>query len=114
MTFGNEGAFQTTLVEAYQLSNFTKKDYEIKQEYETNFKKADIVFRPYNNGLPAIIFELKYNKSTNEAMKQIEDKGYVQGLKDKYKKILYVGINYNSETDNVDDRFSVIIEDYKG
>ena len=111
-TFENEKDIQTILIEAYKLSNFKRRNYEIIQEYTPNIQKSDFIFKPKNNDFPTIIFELNHNKSINETMKQIENKGYVQGLKDKYKKILYVLINYNSEIDNVDDRFECIIEYY--
>jgi len=57
-----------------------------------------LVFRPRkNNNNPALIVELKYDKSAEGALKQIKEKQYTDCLKDYSGKILLVGINYDKD-----------------
>ena len=44
-----------------------------------------------------MIVELKYDKTANIAIKQIEDRKYIKGLKDYHGDVLLVGINYNKD-----------------
>ena len=44
------------------------------------------------------IVELKYGKSAGEALRQIRERRYVEGLKGYEGKILLVGVNYGRET----------------
>ena len=62
---------------------------------------ADLVFVPgRKTDSPAMIVELKYEKSVETAMKQIKEKRYMDCLKDYRGEILLVGVEYdkNSET----------------
>ena len=60
---------------------------------------ADIVFVPaVPLRLPAIVVELKWNKSSGGAIAQIKEKNYAANLKQYRGNILLVGINYNSKT----------------
>lgn len=47
---------------------------------------------------PALVVELKWNKSAVGAIEQIKTKGYVKGLEEYYGKLLMVGINYEKKT----------------
>ena len=62
---------------------------------------ADFVFMPkpeYRNGYPALVVELKWDKSAMGAIEQIKEKKYCKSL-DEYKgNILLVGINYSRKT----------------
>ena len=59
---------------------------------------ADIVFIPKKEvNKSAVIVELKYDKSTYEAIKQIYDRKYAEKLVDYTGKALLVGINYDSK-----------------
>ena len=47
---------------------------------------------------PAIVIELKYNKSAEGAIKQIKEKQYVDALRGYAGNIVLVGINYDKRT----------------
>lgn len=60
---------------------------------------ADVVFIPkrlYN--LPAMVVELKWNKTSGGAIGQIKEKGYQEAIKDYDGEVLLVGINYDEKT----------------
>ena len=60
---------------------------------------ADVVFLPTApSGLPAMVVELKWNKSSGGAITQIKEKNYAASLKPYQGNLLLVGINYNSKT----------------
>ena len=70
---------------------------------------ADFVFLPRANAgnRPAMIVELKHNKTADAAITQIKEKRY-QGALSVYKgKILLVGINYDTEKHH-----TCVIEEY--
>ena len=60
---------------------------------------ADFVFIPRANAgfRPAMVVELKYNKSADTAIKQIKDNRYHGALSGYSDKILLVGISYDAE-----------------
>lgn len=60
---------------------------------------ADVVYLP-NPGerLPALLIELKWNKSEDEAVKQIKDKAYSTVLENYTGNIICVGITYDEKT----------------
>lgn len=47
---------------------------------------------------PAVIMELKWNKSAKGAISQIKEKQYVDALKEYQGNLLLVGINYEKDT----------------
>ena len=49
---------------------------------------------------PAVVIELKWNKSASGALAQIKEKHYGNALKDYQGNILLVGINYDKATKN--------------
>ena len=69
------------------------------------------MFTPKKKGYPAIILELKYNKTAQEAIDQIKRKNYVDRVRN-FKEILYVGINYSIDADE-HKHHDCIIEKYK-
>lgn len=59
---------------------------------------ADMVFIPRSNvNKPAIVVELKWNKTASSAIAQIKKKEYVQGLKGYSGTVILVGINYTDK-----------------
>lgn len=60
---------------------------------------ADIVLLP-NNGIerPAMMLELKWDKSANTAIRQIYEKRYAGALKDFVDEIILMGISYDKKT----------------
>ena len=59
---------------------------------------ADVAFIPYVPNVPALIVELKRNKSAETALKQIEEKRYFDCFEKYQGDLLFVGINYDAET----------------
>lgn len=78
-----------------------RKDYLLVREFPTGKGFADIVFLPlpYANK-PAIVVELKYNKTATAAIQQIKDRKYTQSLENYVGEILLVGINYDRGNKN--------------
>ena len=60
---------------------------------------ADIVYIPTTlSRLPAMVIELKWNKTSGGAISQIKEKEYTAALKPYAGNLLLVGINYNDKT----------------
>jgi len=69
------------------------------EELPTGHGIADVVFVPKRRSvLPAMIVELKWNKSAEGAIKQIKDKNYPKALNQFGGELLLVGINYDEAT----------------
>lgn len=78
-----------------------RKDYRLIREFPTGRGFADIVFLPLPSvGKPALVVELKYDKSADAAIQQIKDRKYTQALEGYTGEILLVGINYDRESKN--------------
>lgn len=84
-------------------------EYTKIREFPTGKGFADIVYIPrkYSNK-PAMIIELKYDKSVTGARAQIKEKRYVESLKEYQGNMLLVGINYNRDNK----KHTCIIEKY--
>ena len=62
---------------------------------------ADFVFIPkpeFQNYYPALVVELKWDKSAEGAIQQIKKKEYCRSLEEYQGNLLLVGINYNKKT----------------
>ena len=69
------------------------------EELPTGHGIADVVFLPKKyTRLPAIIVELKWDKTAEGAISQIKEKNYPKVLKQFGGRILLVGINYDVKT----------------
>jgi hypothetical protein len=76
-----------------------KAYYNIYRELPAGNGFADIVFIPKKHiDKPAIVVELKYGKSAEEAINQIKHRQYAGALADYKGNVLLVGINYDKET----------------
>lgn len=53
-----------------------------------------------HTGKPALVVELKYDRSVSSAIRQIRDRHYTQVLEGYTSEILLVGITYNKEAAN--------------
>lgn len=74
-------------------------EYTKIRELPTGKGFADIVYLPKKHSdKPAMIVELKYDKSAEGAIAQIKEKKYVESLKEYQGNLLLVGINYDKET----------------
>lgn len=93
--YNNENALLSTLQQGYIMA---ENDYEVLKELPAGKGRADLVYKPFPYcSKPALVVELKWNKTTDSAIKQIKERKYVECLKDNYHgKVLLVGINYNS------------------
>lgn len=74
-------------------------EYTLIRELPTGKGYADIVFLPRRHSdKPAMIVELKYQKSAEGAIHQIKEKRYLKGLEEYKGNLLLVGINYDKKT----------------
>ena len=108
LKYNDENSLSCVLTMAY----FTASAYyNIVRELPAGKGFADLVFIPRANagGRPAMVIELKYNKSADSAIKQIKDRRYQGALAGYSDKIVLVGIDYS---DNKDDKHkhSCVIE----
>ena len=97
LTYNNENALSYTVSLAY----FSAREfYSIVREMPAGKGFADLVFIPRVNhkDKPAMVVELKWDQSASSAIRQIEEKQYVDALKDYSGNILLIGINYDKET----------------
>lgn len=73
--------------------------YTIIRELPTGLGFADIVLLPHRDTYrPAMVLELKWDKSANSAIRQIHEKRYVGVLKDFVGEVILVGVNYDKKT----------------
>lgn len=95
-SYNDENSLSCVLNLAY----YGAKDfYNVIREMPTGKRYADFVFVPKKNrNVPAIIMELKYGKSPEDALAQIRERNYMAGLPDYQNNMLLVGINYDKET----------------
>jgi len=91
--YNNEQALRSVIQFAYISS---RDQYMMQQELPSGTGYADIVLIPVNTDRPAIVLELKKDRSASGAINQIREKNYTQVLNDYYGDILLVGINYDS------------------
>ena len=59
-----------------------------------------MVFIPYVPDIPAMIIELKHNKSAESALDQIRRKEYFDSLSHYQGELLFVGISYDEREKN--------------
>ena len=106
--YNDENALSYTISLAlYTARNF----YTMHRELAGGKGFADIVFVPRKKfpDKPALVVELKWDKSVDGAIHQIKNKEYCRSL-DEYKgNVLLVGVNYNKKTKV----HECIIEEYK-
>ena len=98
---------ENALALAIMVSFYTaRKYYLVIRELPAGKGFADIAFIPkqhafsphYKGPLPAMVVELKWNRSARAAIKQIKDRKYTGALSDHKGEIILVGINYTKKT----------------
>ena len=97
LQYNDENALSYTISLAlYAARNY----YTIIRELPSGKGFADMVFvpKPKHKDKPALVVELKWDKSANGAINQILEKQYCESLKDYVGKIFLVGINYDKKT----------------
>jgi hypothetical protein len=93
-SYNNEDALQSAIYLAYI---YAQNKYTVVKEMTSGKGFADVVFIPFVPDLPAMIVELKHNKSAESALDQIKDKKYFDSLKDYKGGLLFVGVNYDEK-----------------
>ncbi len=94
-SYNNEASFQSAIYLAYI---YALNKYTIIKEMTTGKGFADVVFIPYVPDVPAIIIELKHNRSAESALDQIREKQYFDSLSHYSGSLLFVGISYDEKT----------------
>lgn len=93
ITYNNELSLSVTLSLAYYSA---KNSYEIFRELPSGKGFADLTFIPRKViDTPAMVIELEYNSSANNAIEQIKAKNYTEKLSAFSGEILLVGISYD-------------------
>lgn len=93
LTYNDENSLRCAIGLAYYSA---RKDYKLLRELPAGKGFANIVFLPLpHTAKPAMIVELKSDKSAATAIQQIKDRKYSQALEDYIGEILLVGINYD-------------------
>ncbi|MBR6105056.1 MAG: AAA family ATPase [Paludibacteraceae bacterium] len=95
LTYNDEHCFQSAICLAYFYANTR---YTLVKELPTGKGYADLVLVPYLPNIPALVIELKHNKSAESALEQIKKRNYCQALDQYYDNLLFVGINYDEKT----------------
>ena len=94
-SYNNEDALQSAIYLAYL---YALNKYNVYKELTTGKGFADVVYVPVFPDIPAMIIELKHNKSAESALDQIKDKKYFDSLIHYTGNLLFVGINYDEDT----------------
>ena len=97
--YNNENSLSSVLSIAY----LSAMQYYFKpvRELPTGRGFADFVFLPkpeYRMDYPALIVELKWNKTVKTALEQIKEKNYPESVGQYTGKMLLVAVNYDKKT----------------
>lgn len=96
IVYNNEISLSSVIVLAYYSAC---KDYVIIREMPAGNGFSDMVFLPKRTSVkPALVLELKWDKTAEGAISQIKRKKYVSALKNFKGSILLVGINYDKKS----------------
>lgn len=97
LQYNDENSLSCTINLAFY---FAREYYTIVRELPTGKGFADVCMIPRKRYVdkPAIVIELKWDKSAVGALDQIKEKQYGNALKDYQGNLLLVGINYNKTT----------------
>lgn len=105
--YNNENSMSCIITMAYATA---PAYYNIERELSAGKGFVDFAFIPRRDTVnkPAIVIELKYDKTVDTAIKQIKEKRYAGKLSGYADKILLVGINYDKATK----KHECVIEEY--
>jgi len=96
LSYNNENSLACVISLAYFSA---RNDYKIHREMPSGKGFADMIFIPRKNvDKPALVVELKVDKSAETAISQIKRKNYPASLADSTDNLLLVGINYDKKT----------------
>lgn len=106
LTYNDENSLGCAIGLAYYSA---RKDYRMIRELPAGKGFADVVFLPLPfSNKPALVVELKYDRSADTALRQIRDRRYIQALEGYTGEILLVGVNY--DRNSKDKPHSCVIE----
>lgn len=93
--YNNETSLSCVISLAYYSA---RKEYIIHRELATGKGFSDLLFIPRKTSdKPAMVIELKWDKSANTAIEQIKRKQYTNKILNYSGEIILVGINYDTE-----------------
>ncbi len=97
LQYNDENALSCTIHLAFY---FAREYYTVIRELPSGKGFADICFLPRKLHMdkPAVVIELKWDKTALGAIAQIKDRDYVDAIKDYQGNLLLVGINYDRKT----------------
>lgn len=96
LIYNNEISLSSVIALAYYSAC---RDYILIRELPTGNGFADMVFLPKRTSLnPALVLELKWDKTADGVISQIKRKKYVSAFKEYRGNILPVGINYEKKS----------------
>ena len=97
LTYNDENSLSCVISLSLELS--TTDTYNVVRKLPTGKDYADLVYLPKSGvNKPALLIELKFDKSAQTAITQIKEKNYLQFFKDYKGEVLLVGINYSKDT----------------
>ena len=108
--YNDENSLSSVLTIAY----LSSMQYYFKpvREFSTGRGFADFVYVPkpeYKADYPALVVELKWNKTAKTALQQISEKKYPESIAEYTGEILLVGINYDKKTK----KHECVVEEYQ-
>lgn len=96
-SYNNEDVLQSAIYLAYI---YALNKYTVIREATAGKGFADVVYLPKkDSGYPALVIELKWNKSAEGAIEQIRKRKYPEKLKCYGGEILLVGVNYDKDAE---------------
>lgn len=95
LQYNDENALSYVVSLAYYSA---RQYYTIVREMPAGNGFADMAFIPRKNDKPALIVELKWNKSADSAIRQINEKRYSGVLSNHSGTVLLVAVNYDKRT----------------
>lgn len=106
--YNSEQALRSVIKRAY----FSYGDeYILFEEVPAGVGYADLIYLPKrDSGLPALVVELKWNRTAEGAIAQIKDRQYPKAIEHYGGEILLVGIAYDKETPAGQRKHRCIIE----
>ena len=110
--YNSEQALRSVIKRAY----FSCGDeYILFEEMPAGAGYADIVYLPKKDSLlPALVIELKWNRTAYGAIRQIKDRNYPEAIRGYGGDILLVGINYSKDAPPGKRKHSCVIERWRG
>ena len=95
MSYNNEQSLQSAIMLAYF---YAYSYYTVIPECPAGKGYADVIMIPAVPGKPALVIELKRDKTAEEAMEQIKSRSYPSALEKYRGNTVLVAVNYDSKT----------------